>query len=204
MTRKLLRLSVCCMAMIFLMTCLVSAAPPIPPEPTDVIYACYKKVNGQLRIVKDASKCRPSELPISWNQIGPPGPEGPAGTGDLWITRQGSTPVALGDERETEVLSLTVPAGAYAISAKVSVVNSMDVVQAAYCTLSTGDKSVVELAAMGDDMQQVISLLDAETFASETAITLKCFTTGGSAEKGVLAAIEVGSITEESSLKKRR
>jgi len=32
----------------------------------NVIYGCYKKNNGQLRIVSDHSKCRPSELPISW------------------------------------------------------------------------------------------------------------------------------------------
>jgi hypothetical protein len=32
----------------------------------DVINACYKKVNGQLRIVDDPEKCNPSESPISW------------------------------------------------------------------------------------------------------------------------------------------
>ncbi len=167
----------------------------------NVIKACYKKVNGQLRLVKDFGQCHPSELPISWNQMGPPGPKGPqgppgpAGAGNIWITRQGD-PIALGDEIEKQVLSLTVPAGAYAISAKVSVANSLDVVQPAHCTLSTGDTSVVELAGVDDDMQQVISLLDADKFSSETAITLKCFTTVGYAMNGVLAAIEVGSLTE--------
>jgi hypothetical protein len=74
MTRKLLVPLVCCLVMIFLMTTLVSAKPPIPPEPQDnVIKACYKKVNGQLRLVKDFTECHPSELPISWNQMGPLG-----------------------------------------------------------------------------------------------------------------------------------
>jgi hypothetical protein len=209
MTRKLSLMSICFLVTIFVVTSLVSAKPPIPPEPTDVIYACYKKVNGQLRIVKDFGQCRPSELPISWNQMGPPGPPGPegppgpAGAGNIWITRQ-SNPVALGNEMEVQVLSLTVPAGTYAISAKVSVANSVSAVQTAYCTLSTGDTSVVELAGVDDDMEQVISLLDADTFTSETTITLKCFTTEGSATNGVLAAIEVGSLTEQSSLKKPR
>jgi hypothetical protein len=45
----------------------------------DVIYGCYKKINGQLRIVKDPGKCRPPEIAISWNEIGPAGPEGPTG-----------------------------------------------------------------------------------------------------------------------------
>jgi len=43
------------------------------------IYGCYKKMNGQLRIVGKGSKCLPSEVPISWNQAGPPGPAGPSG-----------------------------------------------------------------------------------------------------------------------------
>lgn len=32
------------------------------------IYGCYKKVNGQLRLVDSPEKCRPSEEPISWSQ----------------------------------------------------------------------------------------------------------------------------------------
>lgn len=35
----------------------------------NVIYGCYKKNNGQLRIVSNHSECLPSELPISWNGI---------------------------------------------------------------------------------------------------------------------------------------
>ena len=73
MTRKLLMSLVCCLAMMLLMTTFVSAKPPTPPTPQDnEIKACYKKVNGQLRLVKDFSECHPSELPISWNKMGPP------------------------------------------------------------------------------------------------------------------------------------
>lgn len=32
----------------------------------DTIYGCYKKINGQLRIVSDWSECNKSELTISW------------------------------------------------------------------------------------------------------------------------------------------
>ena len=32
-----------------------------------MIYGCYKKVNGQLRVVSNTDECSPSELPISWN-----------------------------------------------------------------------------------------------------------------------------------------
>jgi Collagen triple helix repeat (20 copies) len=37
------------------------------------IYACYGNENGQLRI---SESCRQSESVISWNQVGPQGPEG--------------------------------------------------------------------------------------------------------------------------------
>jgi hypothetical protein len=92
-----------------------------------------------------------------------------------------------------QVLSLNVPAGTYAISAKVSVANAGSVIQTAFCTLSTGDVSEVVLGAATDDKEQVISLLDAFSFDLDTAITLTCNTPNGSgsAVNGVLAAIEV-------------
>ena len=54
-----------------------------------VIQGCYMKTNGQLRIVGTAADCGPSELALSWNEVGPSGaqgetgptgPEGPPGT----------------------------------------------------------------------------------------------------------------------------
>jgi hypothetical protein len=39
----------------------------------NIYYGCYQKYNGMLRIVIDSGECRPSEVPISWNRIGPPG-----------------------------------------------------------------------------------------------------------------------------------
>ena len=35
-----------------------------------MLYGCYKKVNGQLRLVSSPDYCRPSEEPISWNAGG--------------------------------------------------------------------------------------------------------------------------------------
>jgi hypothetical protein len=54
-----------------------------PAAPTvvagDAIHGCYKKENGQLRIVVSTGQCLPSEKPISWNLAGPAGPEGSEG-----------------------------------------------------------------------------------------------------------------------------
>ena len=205
MKRRVFILFACCLAVAFLMTSLAEAKnsnkPGAPGEvsPDGLIYGCYKKVNGQLRIVNGPADCHPSEFSIYWNQVGPqgpPGPQGPEGPQgppgpppNLWIARQ-TDPVGLTDT-EAEVLSLIVPAGKYAISAKVSVINLDSVVRPAYCVLSTGDISTVELGTGADDSQQVISLLDAHDFGSDTAVSLSCTTSNGSAVQGVLAAIEV-------------
>jgi len=48
------------------------------PDNGGVIHACYKNVNGLLRVVDSASPaaCRQSETALSWNQQGVPGPPG--------------------------------------------------------------------------------------------------------------------------------
>jgi len=38
----------------------------------DVIYGCYQKNNGQLRIVENTSECKKSEIPISWAGLAGP------------------------------------------------------------------------------------------------------------------------------------
>ena len=45
----------------------------------EMIYGCQQKNDGPLRIVSNPGACRPSEIPISWNKIGPQGLQGPAG-----------------------------------------------------------------------------------------------------------------------------
>jgi hypothetical protein len=45
----------------------------------NVVNACYQKNDGQLRYVNQAVPCRPSEIPISWNIVGPRGPQGITG-----------------------------------------------------------------------------------------------------------------------------
>jgi hypothetical protein len=45
---------------------LVFSLPILSYADNVVIYGCYQKNNGQLRIVNSTDQCRPSELPISW------------------------------------------------------------------------------------------------------------------------------------------
>jgi hypothetical protein len=56
------------------------AAKTQPPGPSgNVIYGCYGKVKGQLRIVSAGGQCRPGEIAISWNEVGAQGSPGSPG-----------------------------------------------------------------------------------------------------------------------------
>lgn len=45
----------------------------------NVIYGCANKTNGQLRVVSSPNECRQPEVAISWNVVGPQGPQGEIG-----------------------------------------------------------------------------------------------------------------------------
>jgi hypothetical protein len=45
----------------------------------NTVQGCYQKVNGQLRVVADASECRTSEISLAWNQQGSKGEKGDKG-----------------------------------------------------------------------------------------------------------------------------
>jgi hypothetical protein len=54
----------------------------------DKVYGCYQKNDGQLRIVDDHSKCRGSEIAISWEKMGQKGEKEAAGyAGDKGIPK---------------------------------------------------------------------------------------------------------------------
>ncbi len=51
------------------------------PDSNGVINGCFQKNVGNLRVIDPSAgdSCRPSEVPISWSQTGPAGPQGPKG-----------------------------------------------------------------------------------------------------------------------------
>ncbi len=55
------------------------ASTVIPAAAENVINACVNKKTGAVRIVSQPGKCKRAEDPLSWNQTGPPGEQGPAG-----------------------------------------------------------------------------------------------------------------------------
>jgi hypothetical protein len=100
------------------------------------IYSCVKKKSGTTRIVSAKTKCKRSERRLSWSVAGPvgergasgaPGPAGGSGpsggTGTAGavagysVTSSTFTSIA----GETPIISTTIPAGSYIVTAKITV-----------------------------------------------------------------------------------
>ncbi len=120
---------------------------------------------------------------------GPKGDTGPTGPSDVYIARGGTN----------NTLTLTVPAGNYAISAKAGLFNRDTDPQDADCTLSTGDRSSVRIGQFNstgpdEDNVQTVALVDTATFNSTTTITLACHGFNIFSRQEVISAIKVGAV----------
>jgi hypothetical protein len=63
-----------------LLILLVTIAYASIPGSDGVIYGCFKKSGGSLRVIdRSVTNCNKDETLISWNQTGPEGPQGPQG-----------------------------------------------------------------------------------------------------------------------------
>jgi len=135
------------LATLALLAALGGAAWAAIPGPAGIIHGCYNKHSGQLRVINTAvgARCRRREGALNWSETGPPGPRGgggPAGktgktgaTGKTGLTGQtgaqgpsnaytasqtGVLALAAGAK---EVLSLSLPAGKYVVTASVDLAN---------------------------------------------------------------------------------
>ena len=95
------------------------------PDPQGVIHGCYN--DRVLHVIDTAGggACEAGETALDWNQQGQPGPtghtgpQGPAGVA-LTYGRSVAGPISLPDAPQIKtVATLTVPAGSYAIFAKI-------------------------------------------------------------------------------------
>lgn len=114
------------------------------PAPSGVIYACYNKSGGSIRVIDNAvTNCSANETQLMWNVTGPMGPAGPAGpvgptgpagsagatgaTGPVGLPGPShvylaakSTAAFLNVSSESNVATLTLAAGTYVLAAKVN------------------------------------------------------------------------------------
>ncbi len=187
------------------------------PGPDGVIHGCYLPGVGDLRVIDPtlappnavplelptAYACALNEIPLSWNQTGPPGPPGPkgdpggptpAGSTDGFIDTSG-TPgnklIPLTDGRATPVASIAVPNGSYILMANTTINNIGGRNRAPTCRLDplTGSEST-GTTQVRPRRSAEIALADGATFNQPPVITLSCSARESNAH-GFLTAIKV-------------
>ena len=178
------------------------------PGADGVIYSCYHKNDGELRIIDSTEQCKTNETPLSFNQTGPQGPEGPAGpsgTSQVYVLEApgpffvSTTGYPQGNPL---VASKDVPAGSYLIDVKLTAVNDDVNDHNIFCSLSTGDATAATIPDSEFPMPQVdgtvafgsIKLRDVHTFSAPGTIQVRCHGELMVVKDVVLTAIKVDSI----------
>jgi hypothetical protein len=135
------------------------------PAPSGVIYGCFNKSGGTLRVIDNAVEtCKSNETQLTWNEKGPTGPSGPAGpsgpsgaqgpvgatgpqgpTGpagpsDAFVTSNNSfSATPLPTTGVLVVKTLSLPAGSYVVNATANVTgNGATTFVVAACGLQSG------------------------------------------------------------------
>ncbi len=136
------------------------------PGEDGVINGCRHKLSGALRVIDSEASCNSSEVPLDWNQSGPPGPS------DAYAASNEYSHVGGAD---TTLASVDVPAGSYTIAAKTHLYNTAED-SFAICELRAGgaavDDSINRLIAPAND--QVVPFLGVATLPNGGTIALVC------------------------------
>jgi hypothetical protein len=131
---------------------------------------------------------------------GPAGPQGAAGASSAYIARQ-SSEVDFGTSA-TNVVTLNLPVGLYAVFAKVEVTNNDGSPQTETCSLSTGESGQVRLDGQDgnglgiteDSYSQMMALQDLLTVSTAGSVSLSCNGFSGIATGGKITAIQVSAL----------
>lgn len=162
------------------------------------IYTCVSKKSGAMRVVSAKTKCRHGEHRLSWNAAGPagthgaagaPGSPGVAGTngtngvGVDYATSKGSNEaVHLASGGEDVVLSKTLPAGSYFVTAQTTLLvaeakSTAFVVIACGIADSAGTPAILEPAGKALDesvwLQDLIKTGSSTEYGADTDMALQ-------------------------------
>jgi hypothetical protein len=220
------------LAAVALLALLGAGAWAAIPGPDGIIHSCYRKRGGQLRVINAAAKCRHGEVGLNWSETGPPGPRGgggprghtgarglqgvqgpagpvgqtgPQGLSNAYAASQAGS-VTLSSSQQN-ILSLSVPAGKFSVSATVEITNddgSAGPPVEANCTLrdSPGDTAEVTAAATIPFVEkltaaQTLPLDGAWSLAGAAQLELTCTQPSGgtaSASQAHIDAIQVAAV----------
>jgi hypothetical protein len=182
------------------------------PSSEGVIYGCYKRSGGLMRIVdypSDECDSRAENM-VSWNQTGPEGPQGipgEAGASNAYYTMEHSQ-VDLPDQGAFRTIAALrdLPAGSYMLTAHTTAVNPGQSLAAVRCAIraagqdSYGTWGSATAVGMGPGLswfaQSYVSLavnsdqpFDAEFYCHDTTWTPNAYV-----EESRLAAVTVSNV----------
>ncbi|HEX6383383.1 MAG TPA: hypothetical protein VF177_01825 [Anaerolineae bacterium] len=175
------------------------------PDAGGVIHACYDPGNRMLRVIdtEAGEVCRPQDGALSWNQTGPQGPEGLRGPSDGYVVRLLPFEAKNLDNQNVNVLSLSLPAGDYIVSASVRVDRTQPGTSSVFCDLRvgggpfpTGYHEVLD----GTDAVATMAATSGLSLPSAEMVHLTCEAIGDDGTFATLAgltAIRVGTLTRQ-------
>jgi hypothetical protein len=161
------------------------------------IYTCVSKKSGAMRVVSAKTKCRHGEQKLSWDAAGPagshgvagaPGSPGAAGTNgtngtgiDYGTSKVGKESVELAKGSEDVVLSKTLPAGTYFVTAQTTLLVSeakASTLEVLACGIadSTGTPAFLEPAGQALDESvwlQTLTSISSGEFGASTDVALQ-------------------------------
>lgn len=191
------------------------------PDSGGIIHGCYGKAFGGLRVIDTAktSNCGPGEVALNWNQQGPKGDtgpqgpigpkgdagaqgaagpkgdtglQGPIGPSDGYIARHPNEAISVAGDGQ-DVVSLSVRAGSYMITAKANIQNQdPNGNEGGNCWLSAGADPVLFVNSSYEE--QSVVLLGAASFGDQFTLTLHCQAENSYAYDSELTAVKVGTI----------
>jgi hypothetical protein len=174
------------------------------PDANGVIHACYRPLDGNLRLIDSATTatCRLLETAISWNAQGPAGPTGPRGPSAAFLKDQRNSFGSFSLQSATflDILTLSLPAGSYVVSATAAVVTDASITEEAQCIVRSSSTplsvAVSGTLTAGPSSNVTIPLTTAFTLTVPDNVSLACRSDGPVfTQPSALTAIQVATLT---------
>jgi hypothetical protein len=160
----------------------------------DEIHACITKTTGQLRVVSTTGQCKSNEAPLTWNvegPVGPTGPQGPPGVDgqpglvSAHQAEASGTPsgTPLGSFISGDLLtSMNLPAGNWAIFARVRISSDASTEYAATCSIRVASPPQTEdeigtletVPTSGLTNSKIVSMMAVTALTADGTVELRC------------------------------
>ena len=209
--RRWLRISAAAAVAVALVAVAIPAIAAVTAS-TVTYFACVTNSTGAIKVVGKNTVCGNGKHKISWNNIGPrgpqgvPGPQGPPGAVKVYIDN--SSGASLANKSETTVGTLPLPVGKFLVTAKVNAFigssnNGNDVVK---CAMVDTDENVLDTTGVTlipgrhHSAGYGMTLLGATALTFRGSVQVACFNgtgTGGAAvDFVVITAVPVTKVIQ--------